>query len=367
MYGVSKETVSADDIGKYRLNEQTRAKHIQDILEFTGVEEVALMSSGFRNEYYLHVNETIFKHGDLLRYLSDFTEKPLKEVILETYSKFNKDVIRHLFAVASGIDATPKGTICSLRSAEDALTLSKEENTIGLVLKELFERAIEYAREVRVLPQFAPLNQTEVSRSIRILQNKLSGLANKNFTLFGNSYEVLHLAKTLLCAEASSVTVANTNYEESLSILNELKKWNKYRNGNDLHKIHAADIQHLPYRLAAADGIILSSTEQYNCLTEELFSEVSIMRQTKKIQIFVDLDDSQENFMLVSQPEVQYYTVCSTNKKITTDEQQQEEAMMNFDESLLHATDRFMDSYQELMSHNEVASIFKKPTSGVGN
>lgn len=364
MYGVSQDTVSVDDIEKYSLNEEARAKHILDIKQFCGVEEVVVMSTEFRNEYYLHVNETTFKHGDLLRYLSEFTEKPLKEVILETYSKFNEDVIRHLYSLASGMDAVPKGTINTLRSTENALSLSKRENTIGFVLKGLFEKAIEYAREIRILPQVAPLNQVEVSQSIRIMQEQLSGLQNKKFVLFGHGYEVIHLAKTLLYAEASSVTVANDNYQKSLDISDELNNWNICNKGNYLRKVHLADLN-VAYRLSSADGIIVSSSINRSLLTQDLFSAISEMRHTKKMQVIVDLSYSQEKHLIHQNPTLHYYNVGINNGREYS-KQQIEQAILYFDESLLHATDRFMEAYHQFIDRREITSIFTKRTSDVG-
>lgn len=77
MYGVNQETVSIDDLDKYKLDKTTQIQHLKDIRSFSGVEEVVLLSTPARNEYYLHVDETQFKHGDLLRYLAQFTNKPL--------------------------------------------------------------------------------------------------------------------------------------------------------------------------------------------------------------------------------------------------------------------------------------------------
>lgn len=366
MYGVSQETVSADDIEKYSLTEKNRTQQIKDIKQFTGVEEVALLTTDLRNEYYLHVDETIFKHGDLLRYLCEFTEKPLKEVILETYSKFNEDVIRHLFSIASGMEAIPKGSIEPLKSTEEALTLSREENTIGFVLKDLFERAIEYAREIRMLPSMAPINQVDASKSVRLLKEELSDFRSKRFVLFGNGYEVCHLAKTLLCASAESVTIANANYQASEMIVRELENWEISDKEEHLRKIHVSDLNDVLYRLASADGIIISSSVKHAWFSEELINQMKELRQTKKKQVIVDLSDAQEEYLFAHQSMLRYYHINDSEKENYTDEAK-EEALTYFDESLLYATDNFMKRYEQFMDRKERTSVFSKPISEVGS
>ena len=64
MYGVNRDSVSVDEIYKYSLNDDMRKKHLKEIKLFNGVKEVVLLVTENRNEYYLFVDETEFKHGD---------------------------------------------------------------------------------------------------------------------------------------------------------------------------------------------------------------------------------------------------------------------------------------------------------------
>src|SRR5699024_6783732 len=143
MYGVNKETVIKEDVNKYRLYKNKKINQINEISKFDGVEELIILTNDFRNEYYLYVNETVFSHGEFLRYLAEQTDKSLQEIILETYSKFNEDVLRHLFEISSGYLSNPIGSFNILKSVEKAICFAKKMNTSGDVLLKLFNDAIE--------------------------------------------------------------------------------------------------------------------------------------------------------------------------------------------------------------------------------
>ncbi|MDZ7835380.1 MAG: hypothetical protein U5K84_08620 [Alkalibacterium sp.] len=163
MYGVNRDTVSTQDIHKYGLNESMRKCHLNDIDAFDGVAETVLVTTDSRNEYYLYIDEQTFRHGDLLRYLSCHTGKNLEEIILETYSKFNHDVVEHLYGLVSPLSEKPE----SLSVLEQALLESLNEQTIGHVLNDLFTRAISFSMSLYDKEALYPILDGEVPRAIQ--------------------------------------------------------------------------------------------------------------------------------------------------------------------------------------------------------
>lgn len=365
MYGVNQETVSIEDIEKYSLTKETQAKQMYDIKQFRGVQEVVLLSTEHRNEYYLHVDETRFKHGDFLRYLSEFTGKTLKEVILETYSKFNEDVIRHLFSVVSGMETRPSGKIQPLSAAEEALALAHKEKTVGFVLKDLFEQALQYAQKVHLLPVLAPLNQAEAVRCLRIVQNQCESIQDKRFVLFGEDDEMIHLARLLLSLHAHSVTVANANYDSSESVCSSIQLWGTEEKEDILRKIHPTNLNDVCYRLASADAVIVASTVKHAWLSKDLLDEMKEVRQTKKAQLVVDLGDAQEEFLLSHQADLEYVKLKDQDEQEFTEEEK-EEAITYLDESLLHATDHFMERYHQFTEKKDTHSFFTRMVPETG-
>src|SRR5690625_1909468 len=166
MYGVNKETIMKEDVDKYRLFGDQKQIQMNDISQFDGVEEIIVLTNDFRNEYYLYVNETIFSHGDFLRYIADKTDKTLQEIILETYSKFNEDVLRHLYEISSGYLSEPVGSFNILKSVEKAICFAKKMNTSGDVLLKLFNDAIELTYNFKLNESIQPLNRSTISNYV---------------------------------------------------------------------------------------------------------------------------------------------------------------------------------------------------------
>lgn len=363
MYGVNQETVSIDDIDKYSLTPSAQANQIRDIKQFRGVKEVVLLSTDLRSEYYLHVDETLFKHGDLLRYLAKFTEKTLKEIILETYSKFNEDVVSHLFSVTSGMETRPKGKIQPLMAAEEALAIASNERTASFVLKDLFKTAVKYGQENYLRPAIAPIKEAEISKCLNSLRKDTGRLVGKKFVLFGDDKTIVHLSKVLLYSKAESITIANANGEANNCVIEKLSEWQLDDQESRMRKIHAVDLRNVGYRMANADVMIISSSVQHAWFSKQLLRETKELRQTKKMQVVIDMSTSQEEFILSDEARIQYVRLDDLKNGSYTEEEK-EVALTYFDESLLNATDRFMEKYREFIERKDTTSIFSKLVPG---
>lgn len=362
MYGVNQDTVSVEDIDKYKLSETQKIEHLHDIKRFPGVEEICIMSSNMRSEYYLNVDETTFKHGDLLRYLSTFTGKPLKEIILETYSKFNKDVVNHLFTVVSGMEARPKGSYTTLRHAENALNVGAQEETLGFMLKDLFKNAIKFSRKMRLSETMKPFYNTQPSRAIEMLEDTIGELNDKKYVLFGNGYDVIHLAKLLLSLNVQSLTIANEDAFISKKMINNLKDWVDLTvEGECTTRFHAADLVSVCYRFSNADGIVLLPSFDCECLTSDMLEKVETIRQTKKIQVIVDFNENNRAAFESLGHLVSYTSFNDQSFKEFSDEELSQ-ADIYFDENLLQVTEKFMENYQ-LVNEKHAQDHLKELTS----
>ena len=284
MYGVNKDTVMKEDTEKYFLDNKKRQDQMMEIASFNGVEEIAVLSNNFRNEYYLYVNESIFSHGDFLRYIAEETKKSLQEIILETYSKFNEDVLRHLFEVATGFISEPIGSVVALGSVEEALFFSKKVNTIGEVITRMFQNAIDLAFELKLDESTKPLNLTKLSSYLYLLIEQMEDLEKKKYLVSGTDLGVYFLTKVLLKAEARSISIIHDDEMEAerqtlfvKQIINEINQT----------KVYSVTSKSLYYRLSKVDAAILD-TSKFNLFDETICEEVAIIRQTKKVQYLID-------------------------------------------------------------------------------
>lgn len=349
IYGVNKETVMKEDVDKYLLNEADKKRQMVDISKFTGVEEIVVFTNGFRNEYYLYVDEEQFSHGEFLRYIAEETDKTLQEIILETYSKFNEDVLRHLFELTSGYLSNPSGSFEVIRTAEQALDFAKASHTCGPVVFKMFKKAIFLGYALKLEDEIKPLNMSRISRYIYLLKDNMSDLDKKHYLVSGNHLDVYFLIKVLLYAGAQTVTIIQKNDRESQKLFEEIKG---LFNEIELTRIYPVTSKSLFYRLSKADAAIIDSSN-LNIFDERVQEEVSIIRQTKKVQYVVDT--SEEPLKNVAFPDTDLRYINGATQ-ITFNDDEQDGAFVAFDEELSLKTEEFMD-FLTNVQNNEIKEV----------
>lgn len=279
MYGVSLETVSEQDIARYRLSAQDKANHLIDIKQFAGVEEVLLLTSEFQNEYYLYVDEAQFEHGDFLRYLANYAEKSLKEVILETYSKFADDVMKHLLAQISGQERDNYGQELAFKDFSEAILLAQTSQTIGNYLQQLFQQVLIFNFKLYDNSGLNPL-LTASDRWLKQYVEQNTSL--QNVVIMGRSYETLYRAFLILYLTDASVIFCLSDNAQSkqLKAITELINTAQQR-------LKIAECGYC-YRLATADLILMDAQSISPIQLSEMIEEV---RQTpKQVTIISNLD-----------------------------------------------------------------------------
>lgn len=341
MYGVNKETVIKEDVNKYRLYKNKKINQINEISKFDGVEELIILTNDFRNEYYLYVNETVFSHGEFLRYLAEQTDKSLQEIILETYSKFNEDVLRHLFEISSGYLSNPIGSFNILKSVEKAICFAKKMNTSGDVLLKLFNDAIELTYNFKLNESIQPLNRSTISNYVYMLRKRMGTLEKKNFLISGNDFEVCYLTKLLMLAKAQTITIIQRNEEESLrQVNNVIKRLTEAERA----KIYAATSKSLYYRLSKIDAAICNTSE-IDLFDEDTIENVSMIRQTRKKQYLIDTSENPITNMNEEQLDIH---IINANTHILFTDEELNVAVAKFDEGIQTHIERFMEQFEEL-------------------
>ncbi len=344
MYGVSKDTVMKEDVDKYLLDDANKKRQMNDIAKFEGVSEVIILADDFRNEYYLYVNEEIFSHGEFLRYIARKTEKTLQEVILETYSKFNEDVLRHLFEFAAGYLSKPSGSFQELWVVQQTIILANTHHTSGPVITKLLNQAVIIGYAFKLSDEMKPLNQSPISQYIYLLKEYLSDLSKKNYLISGDDFQVYFLAKVLLFAGAQTITMIQP--DEKKSVLQYQRLEGMFEESEQARLFPMTE-KSLYYRLSKTDAAILDST-RLNIFEQRIREEVSVIRQTKKVQYLVDTaDEEQED---ISFPELDFQHIDGTQQQ-SFNKEEQENAVAVFEEELSHRVEVFMHFLENLQAN----------------
>ncbi|EXJ24159.1 Glutamyl-tRNA reductase [Alkalibacterium sp. AK22] len=348
MYGINRDTVSAEDISRYSLTEASRSRHLRDIYLFDGVMEVVLLVTDNRNEYYLYVDETEFRHGDLLRYLSDYTEKSLEEIILESYSKFNEDVVRHLLDLSSNLNVSEHQTDETVDVIDDALSAALKNHTAKTALKALFKRAMEFSLTLCEKETLKPLMQSEVLKAVRSIK-EATNKQDTSVLVIGSDQLTNMVLKHLLSGTLGSLSILDrTNHTQKA--VTQLKSWLRIAKQSSWNRyIQVIDSQQLLYRLAKADVIIIGPSEQHSWLSEELLQEMMIMRPTAKHQLVFDFSYAQDETVYHKYESIDYRHIDDEPVRKYT-EDRQEAAKTAYDELISSTTSQYMDHFNHLQN-----------------
>ncbi len=331
MYGITEETVSKEDFERYRLNSDARNEQMQMILTFDGVKEVFIFSECQRLEYYLYVDENSFSHGEFLRYLAEYTSKPLDEIILETSSKFNEDVVRHLFELMGGfLDYTTNEFLLyySLRRLFELHQFSTQHQ----MLKELFESALEFASTSRFKKELQPLIHDIIPRIFVTLKECINSFRDLTFVVIGDWNQLLEVKTLLKNYTNASITLAPTDIysEKLLEQLDPLET-----------NVRAVDVDDSAYYLSEADIIVVLS-EMVNHLKNYQLDQLLAIRQTPKKQYIVDEFDTMLGNLLQERSGAKKITIRSDDDYSF---EEKEEARHFLDELLDVATEKIATRY----------------------
>ena len=345
MYGVNKETIMKEDVNKYRLFGEQKRIQMNDIQKIDGVEEIIILTNDFRNEYYLYVDETIFSHGDFLRYIADKTNKDLQEIILETYSKFNEDVLRHLYEITCGYVSEPVGSFDGLNAVEKAVNYAQKLHAGGEILYKLFDEAIRLSYSFKLNEETQPLNMSNISKYLYLLKKRMNTLVKKDFLISGNYFEIGYLTKLLLLAGAQTVTIFQKDERDSIR---QVEKISKHLSDEKAARVFAATSKSLYYRLSKTDAVICDFSK-VDLLNKKTVEEISIMRQTKKIQYLIDTSNHPIKKMCRDHLDIH---VIDPTINLSYNDEQLNNAIMVLEEEIQVRIERFMKLFEELRMDN---------------
>ncbi len=118
---------------------------LHDLTRDRSVREAAILSTCNRTELYFAGE----KPQEAADWLAAFHRMPLPDVSPYLYAYPQRDAIRHVFRVASGLDSMVLGEPQILGQVKEAAKRAEEAGTMGVLLHKLFQNTFAVAKEVR--------------------------------------------------------------------------------------------------------------------------------------------------------------------------------------------------------------------------
>jgi len=187
---------------------------LHDLLRAKPVREAAILSTCNRTELYCAADQAEAAAAWLAEYhaLSPSRIEPF------LYTHPQKDAVRHMFRVASGLDSMVLGEPQILGQMKQAARAAEEAGTLGTLLSKLFQRTFAVAKEVRSTTAIGANIVSMAAASVHLSARIFESIAGQK-VLFIGAGEMIELCAAHFAGEQPQrLTVANRTLERAQAL-----------------------------------------------------------------------------------------------------------------------------------------------------
>ncbi|WP_027109108.1 hypothetical protein [Lacticigenium naphthae] len=290
LYGVGYNSVSSFEKDYLVMNKFGVTEQLLAIKKLVGVEETLILATSERTEYYLNVDENYFSHGDFLRYLTMFYKKDMAEIISDSYSLFNKEVVRHLLKISSVENQNMHSPFESITQFETAINYAIAADSIGLALKNLFKEVISYSINIKLDDKIIPNYSHPFFDIIETFSLNWENYRWKKIVFENVTSDLLDLMKILVHKGFTNLYYINRN-NTNLIHINEVNCTAKMFDPTNSRPILSEVTQvSLNFHLATADAFISSGSSLDEFCSIYSCEEIKLIQQNKSSKFFISVD-----------------------------------------------------------------------------
>src|SRR6266516_707144 len=248
------------------IDPERRPKALAQLLDQEQVREAVVLSTCNRVEVYTVVSRFHEGGSDVRRFLSLFHGLDGREFADHLYTYYEEGAVRHLFAVASGIDSMVVGEAQILGQVRDAFQAARVERAAGPVLTTLFSQAIKVGRRARTETAIGGGLASTLSVGLRVVGERLGGLAGRRALIVGAG-RMARLAGTgLRQAGVGELAIANRTHSRAIALAAALGG-------------RALPLDQIEDELAAADLLVASTAAVVPTVSADLAARALARRK----------------------------------------------------------------------------------------
>jgi glutamyl-tRNA reductase len=187
---------------------------LHDLLRAKPVREAAILSTCNRTELYCAAEQPEVAADWLAEYhaLSPSRIQPY------LYTHPQRDAVRHMFRVASGLDSMVLGEPQILGQMKQAARMAEEAGTLGTLLNKLFQRTFAVAKEVRSTTAIGANIVSMAAASVHLSARIFEDLKDQR-VLFIGAGEMIELCAAHFAGEQPKrLTIANRTLERAEAV-----------------------------------------------------------------------------------------------------------------------------------------------------
>jgi glutamyl-tRNA reductase len=181
------------------------AQALADFVQAKPVKEAAILSTCNRTELYFATQQP--RHA--ADWFAEYHRVALQDLSPYLYTLPQRDAVRHVFRVASGLDSMVIGEPQILGQMKDAVRQAEEAGTLGATMHKLFQRTFSVAKEVRSTTAIGA-NIVSMAAAAVHLSERIFERVSDQRVLFVGAGEMIELCAAHLGVEKPRrITIAN--------------------------------------------------------------------------------------------------------------------------------------------------------------
>ncbi len=226
---------------------------LSDLISQDIVNEAVILSTCNRTELYCQLNcedseaaETIDIVVQWLKTYHNLIDTDISEYL---YLHPNRDAVKHLLRVASGLDSLVLGEPQILGQLKSAFAVAKENSSVSQLMHKLFQHTFSCAKQVRTDTAIGASAVSVAFASVSLARQIFSDFHEHTALLIGAGETIELVARHLKESGIGRIIIANRTVEKAHILAQEFDGY-------------AIALHEIPVHLAEADIVISSTASQ---------------------------------------------------------------------------------------------------------
>ena len=272
--GISFKSAPIEVRERFTLNESEIIHFINSLIRQKKTGKFVVLSTCNRTEIYFHLIKEC-KAGNYNSIIKAFirlwnVSYEISEIKKYFYSFYDKEAVKHLFEVASGLDAMVIGEGQILGQVKDAFRISSEKEFTDTVLNKLFHKAFEAGKKVRTLTAINEGASSVSSVAVELIARHFQKIEKQKVFLIGAGQTGKLTLKCLLKKNAKNIFITSRD-------ITKAQKLSEFCNGT------AVALQDIEKYSAKSDIIIISTSSEEPVITKTMIEHIMPGRNKKPL------------------------------------------------------------------------------------
>jgi glutamyl-tRNA reductase len=203
--GLNHHTAPLDIRERVSFQPEVLGGALHDLTRSRRVPEAAILSTCNRTELYFAAPEAQYAAD----WLADFHQLPLMDLAPYLYTHPQREAVRQLFRVASGLDSMVLGEPQILGQVKEAARRAEEAGTLGSTLHKLFQNSFAVAKEVRSTTAIGANIVSMAAAAVHLAERIFERVADQRVLFIGAGEMIELCAAHFVGAKARQISIAN--------------------------------------------------------------------------------------------------------------------------------------------------------------